>query len=105
MLEEFEVGSVFLTETKEEVRVLFVDGRSIFYESCASKNRGIIDPRCAFSYWTKPEEKWFRVIFFHKESNHPYVYGPLFKSEQDFLDYECTEKEDYHWIKLEEISI
>lgn len=106
MLEKIEVGEVYLNSDKLKIEVLFVNSEAIFYKRLEIKESyGWSDVAYAIANWTKPEEKWFCVTYFIKESDRPWIGDNLFKSEQDFLDYEGTEKEDYHWIKLEEIYL
>lgn len=105
MLEKIEVGGVYLNSNKLKIEVLFVNSEAIFYKRCEVDDYGWSDVAYATANWTKPEEKWFLVTYFNKKSDRPIQARPMFRSEQDFLDYEGPGKENYHWIKLSEVSL
>lgn len=63
-----------------------------------------IESASSWSIYQEPE-KWYKVIALKKYLERPFIYGNLYKSEEDFLKFNSAKKEDYHWIILEEVKL
>jgi hypothetical protein len=79
---------------------------------CLEKSKSQIDLKCDLIepddyeiYTEKKTEKvsWYKITCHSVSDSRPMSCDYLFKSEDHFLDYYKESKDDYHWIKLEEV--
>ena len=93
-------GTIAVMINDNEIKVTPLDFKEWTVRLCLFDAKG-------FDNWTiyQEPEKWFRVIAHNKEEKRPTVYLYLYKSEEDFLEFHGSKKEDFHWIKLEEVIL
>lgn len=107
MLEKIEIGKTYTNKDQDEFTVIFVGKTMVVYiDNIDGECAGYLET--ALKYWSelpREEEKWFKVIYFHKKNQRPARMKNLFKSQEDFLNYTDFKKEDYHWISLKEFKV